>query len=525
VIPGDTKTAIDALTARAREIRKELARRDPNVFNEMVLLDEQTGEPVKQASHHVEMQLGITKHRKLVIMSHVESGKTQQLIGRILWELGHNLKLRICIISYTGVVAHRIAATVAKYIEHSSALHEIFPKLRKGAPWSAEKGYCIKGHGIAKEPSVWALGQHGNVLSARIDWACVDDLLTEEGTYNDHRRQDTINWWDNTIYGRLTKNARVTYNCNAWHEKDHSAVLEKKARSKLIKIGVRGPNGKSRWSEVWPEWRIEEFEEDNPQADRLLHCVRSKMGSSRFTQDGFELCKARGKGVPMFYRLRDLPEGYRIATGIDLAFTKNKKSARTVFFTILEHPDGSRQLAFVEGGKWNATETLKLIPETFKRYRGIQFVEGVGAQRWMAELTKGVPIKAFMTTGDKKRHKKFGVETLAHELNQGRWIIPCSDTETDDDGYPVVTEPEIQTWIDECMAYDPDPKIHDGDSLMASWFAREALRIGIHHRVDVVLSPEAQAVEDALQGKKDEKHVGEVVQGEALWSDIRGMLD
>jgi hypothetical protein len=91
------------------------------------------------------------------------------------------------------------------------------------------------------------------------------------------------------------------------------------------------------------------------------------------------------------------------------------------------------------------------------------------SQEFLLQWTKqtaAIPIVPF-TTGRNKAHPEFGVESLAVEMSNGQWIIP------NDNG---VCNPEVQHWIDEMLFYQPS--IHTGDRLMASYFAREGIRLG-----------------------------------------------
>ncbi len=64
------------------------------------------------------------------------------------------------------------------------------------------------------------------------------------------------------------------------------------------------------------------------------------------------------------------------------------------------------------------------------------------------------------STGRNRHDPLFGIESLAVELEQCRWIIP--------------DEPHARAWGRELLAYSPTA--HPGDRVVASWFAREAAR-------------------------------------------------
>ncbi len=80
------------------------------------------------------------------------------------------------------------------------------------------------------------------------------------------------------------------------------------------------------------------------------------------------------------------------------------------------------------------------------------------------ELSRSISAKAF-TTGKNKAHPEFGVESLATELANNKWLIPNKGG---------VLHKELADWVAELLFYDP--REHTGDRVMASWFAREGAR-------------------------------------------------
>jgi hypothetical protein len=103
-------------------------------------------------------------------------------------------------------------------------------------------------------------------------------------------------------------------------------------------------------------------------------------------------------------------------------------------------------------------------------------VENNAAQDYLLQFTreKGIPVKAH-TTGTSKADPRFGVPSIAQELEMGLWALPL--------------EPFIHQWRADCLSYSPDK--HTGDTLMASWFAREAARQAQYVEAGVV-DPEVE---------------------------------
>ena len=92
------------------------------------------------------------------------------------------------------------------------------------------------------------------------------------------------------------------------------------------------------------------------------------------------------------------------------------------------------------------------------------------AQDFIVQFSKkksAVPIRSLATTGQNKHHPEFGLESMAIEMEMGKWIIPCNAAL---EPY----QPAVSAWIEEMLFYDPNG--HTGDHLMASWKAREGLR-------------------------------------------------
>jgi hypothetical protein len=65
------------------------------------------------------------------------------------------------------------------------------------------------------------------------------------------------------------------------------------------------------------------------------------------------------------------------------------------------------------------------------------------------------------TTGKQKADPALGVRGLAVEFEAGKWLAPA--------------HPDVDMWLSEARAFDPSA--HTGDRLMASWLAKEGVRM------------------------------------------------
>lgn len=124
-------------------------------------------------------------------------------------------------------------------------------------------------------------------------------------------------------------------------------------------------------------------------------------------------------------------------------------------------------------------EVYNLVVDEDESYTVEDFIVH-NAQDFIIQFTRhtsAVPVRPF-TTGAQKAHPEFGVESLAAEMQGGKWIFPCKGGES----------PELMELINEMLYYAPDK--HTGDRLMSLWFAREGAKMGAvqasYARVDLL---------------------------------------
>lgn len=502
--------AVD-LATRMKAAVVTQARTDFDTFVAYVLKDEETGKPIKQAWLHKKWNQLREKHKRLVLLSHVEAGKTQQLsVALSLFILGQNPRARIAIVSNIQEQAKKIVSTIKSYIEKSRHLHEVFPDLQPGRKW-AESLIEVKREGSIKEPSVQAFGANGKITGARLDWVIVDDVHGEDNVSTKEQRDKLHRWFYSTPMSRLGQHSRVILVGNAWHPDDLLHRLEREGwptyRFPVVvteELARQFPDdglkpGAPTWPARWPLSRIETLRKGTPEQPaippiefaRAYLCVSRDDHDARFKQAWMDRAKRRGEVSEIHdftTSLRDLLEeefdseeistavdelfssmlqtsvgghAVRLYTGVDLS--TGEAQDLTVLFTIAAYPNGDRRVLNIESGRWQIDEILARISGCYQRYGSIFMVENVGTQQWLAQLLiKYTAIPMFpITTGRSKADPIFGVESLAAELANGKWIIPSKHNHAPD---------EAEAWIEDMLYYNP--KGHTGDRLMAAWFAR-----------------------------------------------------
>ncbi len=404
---------------------------------------------------------------------YVVTHNTQQMsIARVLWELGRNPKKRIVILSNTDLQAQKICLSISRYIEHSPELRRVFPDLKRdrSMPWNLHQLHVVR-NTQAKDPSVQSIGIRGSIIGARIDLLIIDDILDVECTATKEQRDELHTRFQTTLEGRLTRFAKVICVGTAWHPDDLLHRFAARSDWFAVRYPVADDNGASTWEGRWPIERInaKRIALGPLEFARQMLCVSHSDEEARFKKVWLDGCLTRGAGLDFTYALQAVPPGFFVYTGVDLATGKNPgKGDFTCLFTIIVHPNGDREVLCIESGRWQGPEILDRIDDTHRRYQSIVIVENVSAQEYILQFARkrsAVPVLPF-TTGKNKLHPEFGVESLAAEFANHKWIIPSRD------GRPPA---EVEAWIGELLFYDR--RKHTGDRVMSSWFAREGARL------------------------------------------------
>jgi hypothetical protein len=483
---AEVEAELRARAAEARAAFLELCRNDDNAFCEYVLRDDESGEPVEQNAFHVELHDALTSKRRVVVMSHPESGKTSQLIGRVLRALGRNPNLRVMLLYASEDAAKKTLGAIKRYIEESEALHSVFPALTRGPIWQ-DDAITVARTAFSKDPSVVAVGYNSRrIQGSRVDLLVIDDLLDANVTATESQRKKLAKWVKNTVFTRLTANAMVAFLTNAWHPRDLAHELTKSSGWHLIKRPILNPDKSISWPERWTEERLRQVKRDLGSLEyaRSFECDPRDDEARVFRPEHVDRALERGEGYGFVSRLQMMPKTI-VVTGVDLAAAVSdemstegrgaqKKGGKTAITSVFFHPNGDRQVLRIRSGRWRASQILDNLAAVAQAYPDNHWivVENNGVQRWILDLARdngvevGVALVPF-TTGRNKTDPRFGVASLAAEFEREVWILP-SDCQSEDDAN------EVEELVSALIDYVPEA--HTADVLMSLWFAREVGR-------------------------------------------------
>lgn len=231
------------------------SRRGPNEFIEFCFADP-TGRAMRQAPFHRDLQQFLTGHRKALIELPRDHGKSTQVCGRILWELGHRPGLRVKLVCSTDALAAERTRFLRDAVAGNRFVRMVFPHLRPGRPWAAD-AFTIVRPADAIGPSVAAFGVGSGSTGARADLLICDDVVDVAAVSSKAERDRVTGFFHDNLLNLLEPDGRFWGLFTPWHADDLNARLKKNPSFAHFRRAV-GPDLEPVWADKWPPDKLAE---------------------------------------------------------------------------------------------------------------------------------------------------------------------------------------------------------------------------------------------------------------------------
>ncbi len=339
---------------RAAELvaKFERARLDPSAFLEFAFADSR-GLPLKQADVHSEIQRFLGEQNRALIELPRDHGKSVQLCGRLIWELGRNPGLRIKLVCATDALAADRSRFLRDQIANNRRVRLAFPNLLPSTPWCAE-AFTVRRPAEAIGPSVASFGVGTGSTGARADLLVCDDIVDVRSLHCPGERRRVKDYFHNNLMNLLEPDGRFWGLCTPWHPDDLNSQLKSNPSYAVFRRAV-GPNLEPVWPEKWPSEKL---------AER-----RAEIGEASF---------ARG------YRLITISEGEVLIRPEWVQFWNGpvpRQGLETVVIAVdpaVSTRKGADASAIVVAGRTPAGE-VRILEAAAKRVRAPQLVEWIDA--------------------------------------------------------------------------------------------------------------------------------------------------
>jgi phage terminase large subunit-like protein len=246
----------------AKDLKRLLdgCRDDPNRFMQFVF-NSLTGNETHQAKFHQstlhrELQNFLSQHHRALVELPRDHGKTTQLCGRILWELGRQPDLRIKIVCATSHIAKERVRFLRECIEKNPRLKLVFPNLQPSEPWQ-EEFFTIMRTTNRVGHSVMAIGFLSGSTGTRADLLVCDDIVDAKAISSESVRERVHIEFENNLLNLLEPEGRFWGLFTPWHPDDLNATLKKKPSYALFRRAINSTM-EPIWPEKWPTDKLTE---------------------------------------------------------------------------------------------------------------------------------------------------------------------------------------------------------------------------------------------------------------------------
>lgn len=441
------------------------ARADVLAFGEYVFGETNYG-------FHQEIQRAWDRHDRLLIEAPPDTGKTQQVLRRLLWMIGRNPNIRIGIVTARIESAKKWVKLLATALRHPR-YRAVFPHIKPTEPWNTTT-LCVDRTALLQDPTVQTVTLGGRWTGAHVDVLLLDDVLTTASTTTPAMRAKTVEWIDgNDGLPRLAPGGRCVVLGNTWFKDDAIQTLAKRPGWFHLRMPLTDPEVTySAMPERFPVASLRKIRADSTaRAFNTTYCCNPKSD-----EDSIFRAEWLDRPTPIrwspTYRIKP---GERIAIGVDLAMGLTDAHDKTAFAVVLEDQSHDLHVVYVESGRWTGPQIIDRMVALEQAFPGAIFrVESVQAQRYILDFARQklrAPVIPHFTSGGanggQQTHKAWGMERVAALAEQGRLGL-CRDGR---DQLPTAGE-ALRTGL---MEYSPVR--HVADEAMALLFATTQLTL------------------------------------------------
>ena len=458
----------------------ERARRDPNAFAELAMVD-QSGRPWRQQPFHRQWQGLIPREgpAKILIAAPREFAKTSQMILRIIWELGNNPELRIKVVSASADLAGNIVAEIQRHIEHNPWVRLVFPHLKpdpKG-PWSRGE-LLVQRRSLAKDPSVVAAGLFSTGVGGRADLIVFDDVCDQRNTVEQAAMRGHVKrMFYETWLNLLGPDGRAVYIATVWHVDDLTMELRSSGAWQVWWRPARDPvTSELLWPGHWPAEALTRREREIGARSFARQFLLQPVSDEERTFPEVALQACLDDQVAVGQLL--VPDDWPRYAGVDLAASLGQKASWTVMLTVAVDPETKRRHVLeIVRARQSFPDTIHMIRTQWKKHQHhLIFVESNGFQQAVVDQLPredcSIPVRGFHT-GTQKYDEQIGIPSLSASMANGAWRIPAR-VDSHHSGCECGTCALIRE-----LQFDPHSQY--SDCLMAMWLCESAARgFGTH---------------------------------------------
>lgn len=321
------------------------------------------------------------RQNKILILAPPNSAKsTWNSLIRPCHYLGNHPDQNLLFMTSSDDMAKTFGGTVRMTLQESERHQEVFPdglcRPHRTRGWSGD-GLYLRGTPISsKDPAYKAVGFGMSVMGARAHGVILDDVLDQKQAESDIEQKKAVDYYTKTVVPRLnTKDGWLLAVMTRFAEGDLGGHFIKLAKESGDWLVIRTPMeaedddpmgrppGESLWPEQFPPEFIEATKKSMTIAEYGLVYQADPTGVSGdiFTSETY---------------FKDLPERFwqeiavhprtYTAQAVDLAFSKNKRTAYTVIMTYMVDEHFNMYVLHIERARYQVRDSEERLKELIR---------------------------------------------------------------------------------------------------------------------------------------------------------------
>jgi hypothetical protein len=249
---------VAVLQKAEKEAKIRLARINCDAFIEYCFTDQETGEPCIQTWFHKEWQAAMEEHNNVYIVAPRGHGKTSQIVGRVIFQLGKRPETRVKIVCQTEGKAKDRIYEIRQAIELNQKVREVFPNLipAEKQQWTQFVLIIKRRQGI-RDPSVEVCSILGSVSGGRADLLIFDDVCDRKNSLDQPKLRKVVKRaYFSDYLPTLEPSGKKVYICTLWHRDDLNSKLRNSKVYHIIDNSIDSKTIEPIWPEKWTRERL-----------------------------------------------------------------------------------------------------------------------------------------------------------------------------------------------------------------------------------------------------------------------------
>lgn len=432
-----------------------------------------------------------------LILSPPRHGKTELLIHFCVWLILRNNMIRILWVGPNGDIAENCLGLVKNLLETHTDLIRAYlppgqtfaPQKRAGNTWQGDKFTVATRSAPQKQPTMWAAGVMGAVLSLDADFIIVDDPADPDKSYTPGGRAKIENWFNVKIMSRKMDFTGLVVIASRVHVLDlfstmvdhprWNVLIDKAHDQGLCGLDLHAPHQDETCC-LFPELNPLDYlrEQHDVVGDALFEMMYLNQprpdGTLIFDPD---IIRTRCLHPSRDLGLAGIHGSFRLIAGLDPA----ARGVQAAFLWAVQQYDDPRtgkpaflyHMVDMETQQGGGIEGAHKIMEEWQKKYGCSlwivednafqsvFFSDLRFRRFLGE--SGIIMKP-TTTGRNKHDQALGLSGMAQDYHDGKVILPYGTIEARRKTDALIRQ--LVNWTG-----DSGPtKAGKSDILMASWF-------------------------------------------------------